>query len=410
MSSEQNDTPEDGAYRAGARAWLAQNARDYSKRREFPDEELVARSKAWVRKKYDAGYSAVAAPKEAGGAGGTRRQATIFAEEEGRYFTPTFTGIGIGFAMAMDAIRRHGAPAQYNRFATLTHRGDVTWCQLFSEPAAGSDLAGVRTRAVRDGDTWIINGQKVWSSWAHHADYGILIARSDPSVVKHKGLSFFVCDMHAPGVVVRPIRQITGKSDFNETFLTDVVIPDDCRIGAPGEGWACAMTVLATERNQSRGGGGDEEGPGDAVRSLLRRALNTKRESGNALDSAAIRARIAHFHIQEQGLRNFGARVQAKMVKGEGPPPTLALMKLISASQLQQTNAFIMDLDEFGGLFAAPERPNQDEVFHQYLWSAALRIAGGADEVLRNQLAERALAMPSDVRADKDAPFDQLPS
>ncbi|MGQ0533379.1 MAG: acyl-CoA dehydrogenase family protein, partial [Caulobacteraceae bacterium] len=183
------DTPGDAAYRAKARAWLAANAAEYDAPREFSEEDLVTRSKAWVRKKWDAGFSAITVPKEAGGAGGTRREATIFAQEENRYFTPTFTGIGIGFAMAMSAIRKHGAPEQYNRFAALTHRGDIAWCQLFSEPAAGSDLSAVRTRALRDGDRWIVNGQKVWSSWAHHADYGILLARSDPSVVKHKGLT-----------------------------------------------------------------------------------------------------------------------------------------------------------------------------------------------------------------------------
>jgi alkylation response protein AidB-like acyl-CoA dehydrogenase len=408
--SEHDDTPEDAAYRRSARTWLAEHAAEYREQREFPEDELVARSRAWIRKKWETGYSAIAAPKEAGGAGGSRRQAAIFAEEEAHYFTPTFIGVGIGFAMAMDAIRKHGTLEQYCRFGLPTHRGDVSWCQLFSEPAAGSDLAAVRTRAVRDGDNWIVNGQKVWSSWAHHARYGILLARTDPSVVKHKGLTFFVCDMHAPGVTVRPIRQITGKSDFNETFLTDVVIPDDCRIGAEGEGWAVAMTVLATERNQSgpsRSGDDDITG---SVRNLLRRARDAQRGEGSALDSAAIRARLAQFHIQEQGLKHFGARLQAKLARGEPPPPTLALMKLVSASKLQQTHAFLMDLEEFGGLFSEPDHSEREDIFYQYLWSAAMRIAGGADEVLRNQLAERALGMPSEMRADKDVPFDKLPS
>lgn len=407
--SENADTQQDVAFRTKARAWLAENAREYAERRDFPEDELVARSLAWIRKKWEAGYSAIAAPKEAGGAGGTHRQAMIFAEEEARYFTPTFVGVSIGFAMAMTAIRKHGAPEQYARFGMATHRGDVSWCQLFSEPAAGSDLAAVRTRAVRHGDKWIVNGQKVWSSWAHHARYGILLARTDPSVVKHKGLTFFVCDMKAPGVLVRPIRQITGKSDFNETFLTDVEIPDDCRIGAEGEGWAVAMTVLATERNQSGPARGDDELTG-SVQHLLRRARDARRGDGCALDSAAIRARLAQFHVQEQGLKHFGARLQAKLAKGEPPPPTLALMKLVSATKLQQTHAFLMDLEEYGGLFSGPDHPERDDVFYQYLWSAAMRIAGGADEVLRNQLAERALGMPSEMRADKDVPFDRLPS
>ncbi len=399
------------AYRQRARAWLAENAAEYEEPREFSEEELVRRSKEWIRKKHEAGYSAIAEPAEAGGAGGTPEQATAFAKEEARYHTPTFTGVSIGFAMAMEVIRRHGTPEQYRRFGTLTHRGDITWCQLFSEPAAGSDLAALRTRAVKahsesEGDHWIVNGQKVWSSWAHHADWGILIARSDPTVPKHKGLTFFVVDMNSPGIEVRPIRQITGHSDFNETFLTDVVIPDDNRIGAEGEGWACAMTVLATERNQSRGSDNDERH--DSVTSLARKAAATRRSEGTALDSAAVRTRLADWYVREQGLKNFAARLRATTTAGGPPPATIPLMKLVSATLMQETNAFLMDVDEYEGLFSG-EGQDRGEVFYQYLWSAAMRIAGGADEVLRNQLAERALGMPGEMRADKGVPFNELP-
>jgi alkylation response protein AidB-like acyl-CoA dehydrogenase len=393
------------AYRAKARRWLEANAAEYAEPREFDEAELVRRSKAWIRAKHEAGYSAIAEPVDAGGAGGTAAQAAIFAQEEARYHTPTFTGVSIGFNMAMTAIRRHGSAEQYRHFGTLTHRGDITWCQLFSEPAAGSDLAALRTRAVKNGDHWIVNGQKVWSSWAHHADWGILVARTDPAVPKHKGLTFFVVDMKTPGVEVRPIRQITGKSDFNETFLTDVVVPDSCRIGAEGEGWAVCMTVLATERNASGGGGEDREG---AVMRLIRQALRTRRGAGTALDSHAVRARIADWHVREQGLVNFTRRLKATMTAGQPLPPTVAMMKLVSATMMQETNAFRMDLDEYGGLFSTPER-DRDDVFYQYLWSAAMRIAGGADEVLRNQLAERALGMPGEMRADKGVPFNELP-
>jgi alkylation response protein AidB-like acyl-CoA dehydrogenase len=392
------------AYRAKARRWLEANAAEYAESREFDEAELVRRSKAWIRTKQEAGYSAIAEPVDAGGAGGTTAQAAMFAQEEARYHTPIFTGVSIGFNMAMTAIRRHGSTEQYRHFGTLTHRGDITWCQLFSEPAAGSDLAALRTRAVRNGDYWIVNGQKVWSSWAHHADWGILVARTDPTVPKHNGLTFFVVDMKTPGVEVRPIRQITGKSDFNETFLTDVVIPDECRIGAEGEGWAVCMTVLATERNAS-GGGEDREG---TVLRLIREAMRIRRGAGTALDSGAVRARLADWHVREQGLVNFTRRLKANMTAGQPLPPTVAMMKLVSATMMQETNAFRMDLDEYGGLFTTPER-DRDDVFYQYLWSAAMRIAGGADEVLRNQLAERALGMPGEMRADKGVPFNELP-
>lgn len=394
------------AYREQARSWLAENAAEYSEPREFPEEELVRRSKDWIRRKHEAGYSAIDEPVDAGGAGGTAAQAAVFAQEEARYYTPTFTGVSIGFNMAMTAIKRHGTPEQYRHFGTLTHRGEITWCQLFSEPSAGSDLAALRTRATKEGDSWIVNGQKVWSSWAHHADWGILIARSDPSVPKHKGLTFFVIDMKSPGVDVRPIRQITGKSDFNETFLTDVVVPDEHRIGAQGEGWACCMSVLATERNRS--GGSDEEDREGSVMYLLRRAGATTRGDRTALDDPAVRNRLADWYAREQGLANFSRRLKAAATADEPLPATVSMMKLVSATMMQETNAFLMDLDEYGGLFNSPDQ-GRERVFYQYLWSAAMRIAGGADEVLRNQLAERALGMPGEPRADKGVPFNELP-
>ncbi len=398
---------DENAFRAEVRVWLSANAAEYVEPPAEPwaEAELVRRSREWARRKAEAGYAAITAPKTVGGGGLTQRHASIFTQEEARYATPTFTGMGIALGMALPVIRRHGTREQYERFARPTIRGDYAWCQLFSEPAAGSDLAAIRTRAVRDGDNWIINGQKVWSSWAHHAQYGILLARTDPGVVKHKGLTFFLVDMTAPGIEVRPIRQISGKSDFNETFLTDVVIPDACRIGAVGEGWACAMTVLMNERNGSGGGSNDPT----AVSALIQAARSTPRGDGTALDSAAVRAKLAQWYVEEQGLKNYGLRIQAATAQGEAPPPAVAMIKLVSATKMQQANAFLMDLDEYDGLFSEPAHPDRDDVFYNYIWSSALRIAGGADEVLRNQLAERVLGMPSEMRADKDVPFDKLP-
>jgi alkylation response protein AidB-like acyl-CoA dehydrogenase len=396
---------DEDAFREEVRAWLAQNAAEYREPREYPDDELVARSLAWQKTKAAAGFGLITEPADLGGRNGSGRMAAIFAQEEARYSTPNFTGLGIAFGMALPTIRKHGTPEQYRRFAGPTIGGEVGWCQLFSEPSAGSDLAGLRTKAVRDGDNWVVNGQKVWSSWAHHARYGILLARTDPTVVKHQGLTFFVLDMTTPGVEVRPIRQISGKSDFNETFLTDVVIPDANRIGAEGEGWACAMTVLMNERN---GSGERQAAAHDSVRNLLERAREARRGSGSALDSAAVRAKLAQWWVEEQGLKNYGLRIRAAMSKGESPPPAVAMMKLVSATKMQQTNAFLMDLGEYGGLFSEPDHPEQEQVFFQYIWSSAMRIAGGADEILRNQLAERVLGMPSEPRMDK-VPFNELP-
>jgi len=391
-------TDQEDTFRAEARAWLAEHATKFAEPIERTDEELVAASLAWQKEKAAAGYANVPGTPEMGGRNGTTRMEAIFDEEEGRYYYPMFTGLGIGLGMAMPAIRKHGTPGQYERFGKPTYWGDAAWCQLFSEPAAGSDLAGLRTKAVRDGDNWIVNGQKVWSSWAHHADYAILLARTDPTVVKHAGITFFVLDMRTPGVEVRPIRQISGKSDFNETFLTDVVIPDANRIGAEGEGWSCAMTVLTHERNGSSGSLRQTDG---GVRALIAKAAASGR-----LDSAAVRAKLAQWWVEEQGLRHFGGRINAALARGESPP--VAMMKLASATKSQQMNAFHMDADEYDGLFLGDDKPEQEGVFFQYLWAAALRIAGGADEILRNQLAERTLGMPSEPRMDK-VPFNQLP-
>jgi acyl-CoA dehydrogenase len=309
----------------------------------------------------------------------------------------------------MAALLRHGTPEQILKWGTLINSGQAFISQLFSEPGAGSDLAGLRTRAVRQGDNWIVNGQKVWSSWAHHANYGILIARTDPSLPKHKGLSFFIIDMRQPGITVRPIRQITGHSDFNETFLVDAVVPDENRIGAEGEGWAVTMTVLGAERNAIGGSVGGGAASPTGSRNLIRLARNAVRENGSALDSAAIRAKIADWHVQEQGLKNFGARLQEQL-KGGGPQPdNMPVMKLTTATMGQQIHAFMMDLDEYGGIVQDPNAPEGEDRFFSYLYSAVYRIAGGADEVLRNQISERALGMPSDMRMDKDVPFESLP-
>ncbi len=392
----------DREYRARARAWLAEHAVDYARPREYGEEELVRRSKEWVRIKHDAGYSAIDEPEDVGGAGGTPMQAAIFADEESRYHTPIFTGIGIGFNMAMAALRNHGTVEQYRHFGTLTHSGAIVWCQLFSEPAAGSDLAALRTRAVQDGDHWVVNGQKVWSSWAHHADWGILIARTDPKLPKHRGLSFFVVDMKTPGIEVRPIRQITGDSDFNETFLTDVVIPDTHRVDAEGAGWRVCMTVLASERNMS-GRSDGEDLRADSVVSLVRKAL-----ANGMIDDGAVRERLCDWYVREQGLKHFGTRLRESGGNDAWLASTVPLTKLVYATLMQQTNAFLMDLDGYSGLFSETN-PDQDDTFYRYLWSAAMRIAGGADEILRNQLAERALGMPGGPRVDKGVPFDQLP-
>jgi acyl-CoA dehydrogenase len=315
----------------------------------------------------------------------------------------------MGLTQAMAAIRRHGTPQQRRTWETLTNAGQIYWCQLFSEPAAGSDLAAVRTRAVKRGDRWIVNGQKVWTSGGHLADYGILLARTNPDAPKHLGLSFFIVDMRQPGVTVRPIRQINGQSGFTETFLVDVDVADEDRLDAVGQGWSVAMSVLAAERTTTGSiSEGDRRASSTSARSLIRLARLARRDNGSALDSAAVRAKIASFNVEAQGLKNFTLRLQEQLARSGPPPANLPIIKLTATNRLQQVHAFILDLDEVGGIVDAPNA--ERDRFLEYMTSASSRIAGGADEVLRNQLAERALGMPSEIRADKDVPFSALPA
>lgn len=398
------DTPAEAAFRAQVRDWLAANAPEFERPASghLPDAEEVALGKAWQKRKAQHGYAGILTPTSLGGKGGTMTEAVIFGEEEGRYRLPVGPYVGIGLGMALIVIHKHGTPEQIERFAAPTLNGDITWCQLFSEPGAGSDLAGLRTRAVRDGNDWVVNGQKVWSSWAHHSDWGILIARTDPTVPKHKGLTFFVVDMKSPGIEVRPIRQISGLSDFNETFLTDVRIPDSGRIGAVGEGWACAMTTLMGERlNQ---GDGEQF---DAA-SLFRYASATPRDGGTAADDGAARLRLAQFFAAEQGERFFQARLRTMLTRGENPGALASVFKLAFTNRFQQMTGYALELRGPAGIAAAPADADTANIQADYIWSSALRIAGGADQVLRNQISERVLQMPGEVRVDKDVPFDRL--
>jgi alkylation response protein AidB-like acyl-CoA dehydrogenase len=263
----------------------------------------------------------------------------------------------------------------------------------------------LRTKAVRADDgsgDWIVNGQKVWSSWAHLTDWGILVVRTDPGLPKHKGLTFFVVDMKTPGIETRPIRQISGASEFNETFLTDVRIPDECRIGAVGEGWACCMTVLMGERLGS-GGHRSKIGP------LLDFAAATPGDHGGTmLDDRAVRQQLAEALAEEQGERWFQARLRTMVAKGENPGALAAMVKLASAGRNQRAFGLGMELRGPAGIAADASDTFTADLQSDYIYAVVMRIAGGADEVLKNQISERVLGMPGDVRMDKDVPFEQL--
>lgn len=402
-----NDTAAEAAFRDEARAWLAAHAPAHALApgEKMPDTEEADRGRAWMRELYKGGWSGLTFPKALGGRGLSGAEAVIFAEEEGKYQLPKgpFTSIGTG--MALPVIAKHGTDDQRARFIEATLKGDLTWCQLFSEPAAGSDLAALRTKAVRAGDgsgDWIVNGQKVWSSWAHLTDWGILVVRTDPTLPKHKGLTFFVVDMKTPGIETRPIRQISGASEFNETFLTDVRIPDTNRIGGEGEGWACCMTVLMGER---LGSGAHRSG----VEPLLDYAAATPDgRGGTMLDDRAVRQQLAEALAEEQGERFFQARLRTMVSKGENPGALAGMVKLAYAGRYQKTNGLALELRGLAGIAPEADDTATGNVQYDYIYSTVMRIAGGADEVLRNQIAERVLGMPGEVRMDKNVPFETL--
>ncbi|MET4132933.1 alkylation response protein AidB-like acyl-CoA dehydrogenase [Porphyrobacter sp. MBR-155] len=402
-----NDTPEESAFRVRAKAWLAEHAPAHELPRGvvLADSDEADRARAWMRELFRGGWSGLTFPKELGGGGLSGIEAVIFSEEESRYHLPKgpFTSIGTG--MALPVIAKHGNDEQRARFIKPTLNGDITWCQLFSEPAAGSDLAALRTKAVQADDgsgDWIVNGQKVWSSFAHLTDWGILVVRTDPTVPKHKGLTFFVVDMATPGIETRPIRQISGMSEFNETFLTDVRIPDANRIGAIGEGWACCMTVLMGER---LGSGAHRSG----IEPLLELAGRTPADDGSTmLDDKAIRRALGEALAEEQGERFFQARLRTMVSKGENPGALAGMVKLAYAGRQQKALGIAMELRGMDAIAADPSDEETARLQYDYIYSTVMRIAGGADEVLRNQIAERVLGMPGEVRMDKDVPFEQL--
>jgi hypothetical protein len=257
-----NDTPEEAAFRAEARAWLEANA-EYKVPGEAGNDALgervddatLAAAQAWQKKKADAGWACIRWPAEYGGRGATPIQGVIWGQEEAKFRTPPNI-FGIGHGMCGPTVMTHGTPEQQKKWLPKLLSGEEIWCQLFSEPSAGSDLAGLRMTAVRDGDDWIVNGQKIWTTGAQFCDWGILVTRHDPTLPKHAGLTYFVVDMHAPGIEVRPITQINGGQGFNEVFFTDVRIPDGNRLGEIGDGWRVAITTLMNERASIGGGGG----------------------------------------------------------------------------------------------------------------------------------------------------------
>ncbi len=299
----------------------------------------------------------------------------------------------------------HASEEVKDRFLPKMLRGEEVWCQLFSEPAAGSDLAGIRTRAEKDGDEWVVNGQKVWTSYAQHADWAVLVARHDTTLPKHQGLTYFLLDMTTPGVEVVPIKQISGASHFNEVFLSDVRVPDSLRLGEVGAGWSVAMTTLMNERFST----GRDLRPD--VEELLGLVQEVEIDGRPAIENSAVRERVADLYVCFQGIRNIQLRTLTALSKGQAPGPEASILKLVNANRFQQIGALGMDLQEMAGIIIDPDVVGDNVMFQNaYLQSPGLRIAGGTDEIMRNIVAERVLGLPQDIRVDKGIPFNELRS
>ncbi len=397
-----DDTPEEAAYREQVRSVLERRAADLL--HVAPGEPVDARAReaelrATQRVLAEEGLVGVAWPREYGGQGGTLVQQAIVAQELSRARVPTLIN-HIGIGMCGPTVIAHGSDDQRSRYLARLLRADDVWCQLFSEPASGSDLAALRTSAVRDGEDWVVNGQKVWTTLAHVSDHGILLTRTDPSRPKHAGLTMFVVDMHAPGVTVRPLRQMSGGADFNEVFFDDVRIPDGERLGEPGEGWRVALTTLMNER-VAIGGAGTDIGPSpESLAAHARERLPALDPERQALARQAVgRAVVASLAARYTGYRRF-----TTLSQGGVPGPEASAGKLggTAAARLV-ADAGVRLLGDDAVLGATADGDDTWQRAQAYV--PGIAIAGGTDQVLRNILGERVLGLPPEPRTDKTAPF-----
>ena len=403
-----NDTPQEAEFRAKCRAWLEANAElktkktNSAKNMNVGNKSLLEAAAEWQKKKYDAGWAMIHWPKEFGGIGATPIERIIWAQEESKFNVPK--GVyEIGLGMAGPVMMEYASDEQKERYLPPMAEGKEIWCQLFSEPSAGSDVAGLRSKAVQDGENWIVNGQKVWTSGAHFSDFGILVVRHDPSLEKHKGLTFFFVDMKSPGIEVKPIKQLTGGSSFNEVYFNDVVIPDSQRLGEIGDGWKVAITTLMNERLAV----GDADGV-DA-NEAFELAKKHNKDGEQLIDNNAVRESIADWYCEASGLKNTKLRTMSALSRGDTPGPEASITKIVSANKLQAIGNFGMDSSDMSGMLMDEE---SDFIKFQMAWmgAAGLRIAGGTDEILKNIIAERVLGLPQEARADKGLAFKDIPS
>ena len=403
-----DESPADHEFRLAARAFLETHAapRPPGVSSSPLGQEMSAESEAahvqecreWQATLTANGWAGITWPKEYGGRGGTVAQARIFAQEESQFLVSSGVSM-VAIGMVGPTIITHGTEAQKNEFLPKMLNGEHVWCQLFSEPGAGSDLAGLATRAELDGDEYIVNGQKVWTSGAHFSDWGMMLVRTNWDVPKHQGITYILVDMRSPGIEVRPLRQITGFAHFNEVFLTDVRIPAANVLGDVNNGWRVAQTTLANER-QMIGGGGS----GVSFKSIAALARATGRTN-----DPHIRQELARSYTRFELLNWLGQRAKARTKAGLPPGPEMSLMKLAVSQRVAADGDLVLSLEGAAGMLSGADAPDDGTFQQLFLNQWSIRIGGGTEQIQRNVIGERVLGLPGEPRPDKTAPFRTLP-
>ncbi|MDQ1379843.1 MAG: hypothetical protein QOJ71_562 [Actinomycetota bacterium] len=395
-----NDTPEEAAWREEFRAWLEENAPEFTGQPPEHDMEIgggdyLGRAKRWQAAKFDAGFARITWEPEFGGRNGTTVEQIVFGQEESRFPVPNEAFI-IGLGMIAPTLRAVGSDAQKDRYLTKLLRGEEIWSQLFSEPGAGSDVASLSTTATRDGDEWIINGQKVWTSGAQYSDYGEIVCRTNPEAEKHKGITAFIVDMKAPGVTIKPLKQMNGGAGFNEVFFDNVRVPHENVLGDVNEGWTVAITTLMNERVAiGSGGGGGGRGTVQQVIALAQqRGVN---------GDARVRQQLADLYTKTRIQKFLSMRTLTAATKGKIPGPEGSIGKLLGGRIMTQLGDLTVSLA------GADAVAGKTRLAQTMLAAPAGHIAGGSDEVMKNIIGERVLGLPGEPRPDKGVAWREVP-
>jgi alkylation response protein AidB-like acyl-CoA dehydrogenase len=388
-------------FRNRARAWLEHNAP-----RRGGDDELgesgradIASQQAFQARVYDAGFAGISWPQEYGGQGLTDAEQIAFGQEARAYALPVGVFF-IGLGMPGPTILELGTEEQKKRYLPKMLRGEEIWCQLFSEPAAGSDVASLTTSAVLDGDEWVLNGQKVWTSGAQYSHYGAVLARTDPTVPKHNGITMFIVDMHSPGVTVRPLKVATGATPFNEVYFDQVRLPADSVIGEVNDGWRAAVVMLRNERVNIGTMGAPRTSP------LSYHSLSSLAAKHGDPADAGLRSRLAELYVRERSVRLFGQLLREEAMAGRDPGARGSVAKLAGAEL--GTFASLIAAEVLGPAAAASDSEDVREVLNAVLSAPGSSVAGGTNEIQRNIIGERVLGLPKDPGVDRSTPFNQL--